>query len=89
MSRTSASPRYVVEVNDCLIMHTRQGSDWWANYQFRYGDTDRIVWVELMAGGGIAHLPCDDREDAEQVKAMFVETGGIHPGAVKVKRVTS
>jgi hypothetical protein len=80
--------RHVVEVNDCLIVATGQGREWWATYQIRHANTGRIVWVDMTIGGGLAHIPCDDREDADEVRAMLLDHG-IHPKAAKIKKLVA
>lgn len=86
MTATKKIVRYVVEVNDCLINATGHGREWWALYQIRHANSGRIVWVDMSVGGGLAHIPCDDREDAEEVREMLLGHG-IHAKAAKVKKL--
>jgi hypothetical protein len=78
--------RHVVEVNECGIFASRLGWDWWTENVLLRPIANRIDWLGLWPGGGIAHLPCEDKEEAEFVRGYMV-AHGVHPKHVKVRRI--
>jgi hypothetical protein len=80
------SAAYVVEVNECGIFATGLGQDWWIHNVVTRPVYDRINWLAMTPCGGLAQIPCADREEAEFVRGHMV-SHGIHARHVKVKRV--
>jgi hypothetical protein len=79
--------RYVVEVNDASVNANGHGRAWWADFQCSTGGIQRITWVAMTPGGGLAHIRCEDREEAVFVRDYMVQSGGLHPKTVKVKKL--
>jgi hypothetical protein len=59
-----------------------RGSDWWALYQHRMPQ-ERITRLFLGLGGGIWHVACDSKEDAEMLIETMTEQG-VHPKPLEV-----
>ena len=91
---TTAAPgagrqaRYVVEVNECGIYASRIGWDWWMENILLRPVAGRIDWLSLGPSGGVAQIPCEDKEEAEFVHGYML-AHGIHPKHAKVKRIRS
>lgn len=77
---------FAVEVNECGIFATGLGRDWWLANVITRPIGDRIRWLFIGPGGGVAQIGCRDREEAEFVRDHMVASG-IHRTHVKVRRV--
>jgi hypothetical protein len=82
----AASPSYVVEINECGIFASRIGIDFWTNNILLRPIGNRLVWLSYSPGGGVAQLPCADRQEAEFVCGKLLEHG-IDKAHAKVKRL--
>lgn len=80
------SAQYVVEVNECGIFASTTGVDFWTQHILMRPIGDRIRWQFMSPGGGIAHIPCTGKEEAEFLHGQLV-AHGIHKGHAKVKRL--
>jgi hypothetical protein len=76
-----------VWVNECGIFAHGPGADRWAMFWVR-ANPARIATLEASIGGGIHHVACASKEDAEQLRDSMVEMG-IHPKFVKVQRLAA
>jgi hypothetical protein len=77
---------FAVEVNECGIFASRVGMDFWTDQILARPVASRITWLAMSPSGGIAQIPCEDREEAEFVRG-YMTGHGILPKHVKVKRV--
>lgn len=85
--KTAARPAsYVVEINECGIFASRVGVEFWTTQILGRPIGKRLVWLFISPGGGLAQLPCADKEEAEFVYSMLLEHG-IHRTHANVKRV--
>ena len=87
------APVWGVEVNEIKILTytgtTDDARTRWILWRSRMDRTDRVTVLEGMSiAGEQIHVACDNRDDAEQAKAMFIDWG-IHPSALKVARLRS
>jgi hypothetical protein len=80
--------RYVVEINEVGIFATRIGVDFWTEHILMRPIADRIHWVGLTPGGGVAQIPCAGKEEAEFFHGKLIEHG-IHKNHARVKRITA
>ena len=78
--------RYVVQVNECGIFASTIGTDWWITNVLMRPIAERIHWVSMSPGGGVAQIPCADKEEAEFVRDHMIGHG-IHKAHVKVRRL--
>ena len=76
---------FVVEINECAVLATRNGSAWWIAFRHRYDPTGRIEDVDVSLGGNRVHVAVDDREHAEWLIGHMVGQG-IPASAVKAKK---
>lgn len=83
----TTSDDWGVWVNECGIFAHGPGSDCWAMFWVR-ANPDRITCLETSIGGGIHHVACASKEDAEELRDSMTEMG-IHPKFVKVQRLTA
>jgi hypothetical protein len=79
-------PGWVVEVNEVGIFATGIGADFWLDHILFRPIGDRIRWQSLCPQGGVAHIPCADKEEAEFVLSMMLQHG-MHKGHAKVRRI--
>lgn len=79
-----AKRKYVVEVNEVGIFASGLGKEWWAENVLMRPIADRIHWVGLTPGGGVAQIPCADKEEAQFIRDHMIEHG-ISDKHVKVK----
>lgn len=77
---------YAVEVNECGIFASRIGIGFWTEHILKRPIYNRIKWLAITPGGGVAQIPCADKEEAEFLRGYMVEHG-IHRNHAKVKRV--
>lgn len=75
---------YAVEVNECGIFASRIGMDFWTEQVLSRPIARRIEWLDYSPGGGVAQIPCADKEEAEFVRG-YMTGHGIHAKHVKVK----
>jgi hypothetical protein len=80
-----AEVSYAVEVNEVGIFATGLGKDWWVDNVIMRPIVNRITWLSMTPCGGVAQIPCEDREEAEFVRDHMV-SHGIHAKFAKVKR---
>jgi hypothetical protein len=78
----------VLEVNECRVNATGQGSGWWHAWRGRMEPAGRITVVTASLGGDLLHVACDSREDAVWLRGHMV-SAGVPASAVRVKRSTS
>jgi hypothetical protein len=83
-TKTAAS--FAVEVNEVGIFATGLGEDWWVENVIVRPIGSRIKWLSMTPCGGVAQIPCEDREEAEFVRDHMV-SHGVHAKHVKVKRI--
>jgi len=76
--------RYVVEVNEAMVLATRRGVDWWTIFLLAHRGTNRITEVTATIGGALCHVECDSRAHATALAATMVERGLPHR-AVKAR----
>jgi hypothetical protein len=81
------SATFAIEVNECGIFASRLGMDFWTDQILARPVGRRIKWLKLGPCGGLAQIPCEDKEEAEFVRD-YMTAHGISPKHVKVKRVT-
>jgi|HubBroStandDraft_3_1064219.scaffolds.fasta_scaffold98306_4 hypothetical protein len=81
-----AEVSYAVQVNECGIFASRVGFDFWTEQILMRPISRRIKWLALGPSGGLAQIPCEDKEEAEFVRGYMTEHG-IRPNHVKVKRI--
>ena len=84
----AARYRHVVEVNECGVYASRNGWDWWMENILLRPISDRIDWLSIGPSGGIAQIPCEDKDEAEFVHGYML-AHGIHPKHAKVKRLAA
>lgn len=77
---------WVVEVNEVGIFASQHGADFWVHHILLRPVGDRIRWQGFCPGGGVAHIPCEDKEEAQFVHSMLLQHG-IHKRHAKVKRI--
>jgi hypothetical protein len=78
--------RYVVEINECGIFANGPAAEWWVRNVLMRPIGNRLDWLTVNLGGGIAQLPCEDKEEAEFVRDYMLENG-VHRTHAKVKRL--
>lgn len=78
--------RYVVEVRECGIFASRLGVDWWTANVILRPIADRITWTFIGPGGGVAQIPCADKDEATFIRDHMIEHG-IHHTHAKVRRL--
>jgi hypothetical protein len=83
----SVAVSYAIEVNECGIFASRVGMDFWTDQILARPIARRIKWLKLGPCGGLAQIPCEDREEAEFVRD-YMTAHGVLPNHVKVRRVT-
>jgi hypothetical protein len=66
---------WAVQVEETRLNATRAGAEWWALFQQRHRDTDRIQLTTVSPGGARAFVACDSKEDAEQLRAFMIDHG--------------
>lgn len=76
-----------VEVNECKVLHTRSGVDWWVAFSQRFRETGRIEVVKASLGGALVRVACDDAGHARDLAEHMVAFGGLPKSAVKVRGV--
>jgi hypothetical protein len=86
MTAKTAAASFAVEVNEVGIFATGLGKDWWVENVIMRPIGGRITWLSMTPCGGIAQIPCEDREEAEFVRDHMV-SHGIPVKFAKVKRV--
>jgi hypothetical protein len=77
---------YAIEVNECGVFASRAGMDFWTDQILARPIARRIRWLKLGPCGGLAQLPCEDKEEAEFVRDYMTQHG-ILPNHVKVRRL--
>lgn len=75
-----------VHVNECAAFATRTGADWWALFWSRHATTGRLTDLGQSIAGGLWHVACDTKEDAESLREHMV-TQGVPASAVAVRRL--
>ena len=78
---------FVVEVNECKVLATRSGAEWWIAFRKRFDDI-RITDVAVTLGGNVCHVAADSREDADWLVDCMA-ANGMPASALNVKRVAS
>lgn len=76
-----------VWVNECGIFTHGPGADHWAMFWVR-ANPARITTLETSIGGGIHHVACDSKEDAEELCDAMIEMG-MHSRFLKVQRLAA
>jgi len=79
---SGAAGRYVVEVDEIGIFATGIGIGWWTENVLKRPIADPITWLALTPCGGVAQIPCADREEARFVRGRMVGHG-IHRSHAK------
>jgi hypothetical protein len=78
-----------LEVNECRVVATDSGNEWWTAFRQVFSNTGRITVLSASLGGEVVSVSCDDREHAEWLRETAVRNG-IPKSALKVtKGVTS
>jgi hypothetical protein len=77
---------YAVEVDECGIYATQIGAGFWTEQVLLRPIGNRIKWLAASPMGGLAQIPCADKEEAEFVRD-YMTGHGVHRNHVKVKRV--
>jgi hypothetical protein len=73
-------------VEETRLNATLRGAEWWALFQQRHRDTDRIQLTTVSPGGARAFIACDSKEDAEQLRAFMIDHAGFPFSSVKVTK---
>jgi hypothetical protein len=77
---------YAVEVNECGIFATGLGEDWWVTNVLMGPMASRLIFLFIGPGGGLAQIPCSDREEAAFVLGHLI-SHGIHARHARVRRI--
>lgn len=80
-----AATDWGVWVNECSVMATTRGAEWWVLFSSRQ-PKKRMALLDVSVGGFVWHVACGSKEDAESLAAAMVEVG-LPRTAVKVKRL--
>lgn len=75
-----------VEVNECAILATCRGADWWIAWRQQMEPAGRITVLTASLGGDRLSVACDSTEDAQWLAGHMTGFAGIPQSAVKVKR---
>jgi len=84
--RARPAARYVVEVNECGIFASRRGIEFWTTGILSRPIGQRLAWLFMGPGGGLAHLPCAGKEEAEFIHGQLL-AHGIHTAHARVRRL--
>lgn len=76
---------WAVRVNECLVLATEKGADWWVWFRWAMEPIGRITVVTASIGGDLVDVACDDRDNADWLAATAVDHG-VPKSAVKVVR---
>lgn len=76
-----------VVVNECRVFATTQGGEWWLPFLLRFEPTGRMTCLMMSIAGGLWHVACGTREDAESLAGLMA-SNGVPKSAVCVKRLS-
>ncbi len=77
-----------VLVNECKVFATAAGAEWWALFTCHRAGPGRITRLKESIAGGLAHVACDSKEDAELFAEGLVSYAGIPKSAITVARLS-
>lgn len=86
MPEQPAANDWGVVVNECRVFATAKGGEWWLPFLLRFEGTPRMTCLTMSIAGGLWHVACDNREDAQSLAALMTENG-VPKSAVTVKRL--
>lgn len=80
---------YVVEVNECHVLASQWGAEWWGDFRKQYDPIGRIADTAVSIAGNRCEVACDDREHADWLAGHMVDHGGLPKSAVKVRKAVT
>lgn len=83
----SASRRWgsAVQINECQVLATQRGADWWVAFRHKFEPNGRIVVVTASPQGDLCEVVCTDDAEARWW-AGWAEQAGVPASALKVLR---
>lgn len=64
-----------VEVNECKVLATTSGAEWWIMFRHRLDPTGRIKILTASISGDRVHVACEDKAHAKELVDLMVDNG--------------
>lgn len=74
-----------VQINECQVLATQRGADWWVAFRHKFEPSGRIVVVTASPQGDLCEVVCTDDAEARWW-AGWAEQAGVPASALKVLR---
>ena len=64
-----------VEVNECKVLATTSGAEWWIAFRNRFEPAGRIKILTASIAGDMVHVACEDKTHAKELVDLMVDNG--------------